>query len=375
MNIRIGIVTLYKNNFGSILQCYSTYSYIESLGFTPSIFEHPGDSAYHKVLTHLYRCFTQKNYIQKKWQTRCQIKHDLGLLASSTKKKMDEFILENFDICSFPNMHQLAGIANHFQKVVVGSDQIWNVSNGVDSFNFLAFTEERKRVTLAPSFGTNCIPKEFEKPLKKKLCGFSTLSAREQSGADIIMKLTGRPATRLPDPTILLSKEQWCDFSQKGIQKQNYVLVHFLNEPNEIAFAVINHYLAEYNADCICIVNNYESYGKLIRHEFLDIGPYDFVSLINNADFVFTDSFHSTLFSLNLETNFLTFDRQYSHANSQKTRVVELLDRCHELDRFIENLDTGISKLATGITWSSENLFGKEREKIRTYLQQELEKE
>ena len=266
-------------------------------------------------------------------------------------------------------------MASHFDKVVVGSDQIWNISNGIDSFSFLEFVEERKRVTLAPSFGTNCIPKEFEKPLKKKLCGFSTLSAREQSGADIIMKLTGRPATRLPDPTILLSKEQWCEFSQKGIQKQNYVLVHFLNEPNEIAFTVINQYLSEHKVNCICIVNNYASYSKLTHHEFLDIGPYDYVSLINNADFVFTDSFHSTLFSLNLETNFLSFDRQYNHANSQKARVTELLDRCHELDRFIENLDTGISKLATGITWSSENLFGKEREKIRTYLQQELEKE
>ena len=41
-----------------------------------------------------------------------------------------------------------------------------------------------------------------------------------------------------------------------------------------------------------CLSNVKNCVSKLI-----DINPYDYVSLINDANYVFTDSFHSTLFS------------------------------------------------------------------------------
>lgn len=377
MNSKIGLVTLYQDNFGSILQCYSSYCFVESLGYKCEIIAPPKKNLLSKICrvpSYCHKILTQRNYLRDKRATKQQLTYDSMLLSAKTREKMDQFIGLQFDIFTCGSVCSLKRIGKQFRKVIVGSDQIWNISGGIDEFRFLAFVPGSKKIALAPSFGTTHIPKTVEAQLKKHLSTFSSLTARENSGTRIIEILTGRPATRLPDPTILLSKEQWCDFSRKGIQKQNYVLVHFLNEPNEIAFAVINRYLAEHNADCICIVNNYESYGKLIRHEFLDIGPYDYVSLINNADFVFTDSFHSTLFSLNLETNFLTFDRQYSHANSQKTRVVELLDRCHELDHFIESEEQGICELVNARNWTSEVFFKDERANIQSYLKEELER-
>lgn len=372
----VGIVTLYKDNFGSILQCFSTYTYVKALGFECEIIKRSQGEAFRKIgkiPIYVLKILFQKDYLKKKVIEKKQFKFDSALLSKKTKCKMEQFIADTFNFISYSDICK-SPCGNKIYKVIVGSDQIWNISCGVDGFNFLEFIDEKKRIALAPSFGTNHIPTELKKTLQKKLCGFSRLSAREESGVDIIASLTGRPATRLPDPTILLSKEQWRDFAKKGIQKRNYVLVHFLNKPNDIAFEVINRYLVEHNVDCICIVNNYESYSKLTRHEFLDIGPYDYVSLINNADFVFTDSFHSTLFSLNLETNFLTFDRQYSHANSQKTRVVELLDRCHELDHFIESEEQGICELENVRNWTSEALFEDERANIQSYLKEELER-
>lgn len=377
MESGIGIVTLYQDNFGSILQCYSSYRFVESLGYECTIITPPRKSLLSKICKapgYCHKLLTQRNYLRDKKIAKQQLAYDSMLLSTKTRENMEQFITQQFNIYTCSSVHKLKKNCKRLKKVIVGSDQIWNISGGIDEFRFLAFVPGAKKIALAPSFGTTHIPESIETQLKKHLATFSVLSARENSGTRIIETLTGRPATRLPDPTILLSKEQWCDFARAGVQQQNYILVHFLNEPNSIAFAVINRYLTEHNVHCICIVNNYESYDRLTRHEFLDIGPYDYVSLINNADFVFTDSFHSTLFSLNLETNFLTFDRQYSHANSQKTRVIELLDRCHELDRFIEDEDQGICKLKNMRDWTSEALFSQERALIRSYLKEEIER-
>lgn len=374
---KVGIVTLYRDNFGSILQCYATYSYIESLGYQCAIIERPKESAVRKLFKipkHFFKLLTQKDYLKGKLEAKRQFQYDSGLLSEQTRQKMDQFIADQFEICHCANMRELHRMGSSFYKVIAGSDQIWNVSNGIDDFHFLGFVESQKRIALAPSFGTSHIPEAVEPSLKKKLAIFSRLSAREQSGAAIIRNLTGKNAVRLPDPTILLSKEDWVEFSKTGIQEKDYILVHFLNEPNDIAIQTINQYLENHNLRCICIVNNYASYNRLLHHEFLDIGPRDYVSLIDHAALVFTDSFHSTLFSLNLETEFLSFDRQYSHANSQKTRLTELLERCDKSGRFIQSTQQGLEMLGEKHNWTSDGLFSDERIVIQTYIQDELQR-
>ena len=91
---------------------------------------------------------------------------------------------------------------------------------------------------------------------------------------------------------------------------------------------------------------------------------------ISWAELVFTDSFHSTLFSLNLETQFLTFERQYLHGNSQSSRIIDLLKRVGMEDRYVvDNKEPYFEKMNS---WNSDIVFAEERTKIREYIEKAL---
>lgn len=92
--------------------------------------------------------------------------------------------------------------------------------------------------------------------------------------------------------------------------------------------------------------------------------------MINNADMVFTDSFHSTLFSLNMETQFLTFDRQHFHGNSQRDRIISLLERVEMKYRFVTT-DIDIDSIVIK-KWNSDEIFYNDRKNIKNYIKDRI---
>lgn len=67
-----------------------------------------------------------------------------------------------------------------------------------------------------------------------------------------------------------------------------------------------------------------------------NVGPSEFINLISNAQFVCTDSFHGTCFSILHHKNFYTFNR-FNSANTQSTntRIDSLLSMTGLEDRRI----------------------------------------
>lgn len=370
---KVGLITLYKNNFGSILQAYSTCSYINSLGYACSILNHVYSNNFYdkllKVPQVIFKSLKYRDYLQDRKTLRISSQKDNNLLSQYTRVKMDKFVNENLQIENC-NSKKIAELNNKYDYFITGSDQVWGK---YIPFRFLTFADREKRIALSPSFGANGVKDYYREDIKNALLGFNIVSVREESGVKIIKDLTGKDAIRLADPTILLDKDQWKRYSTNGIIKVNFVLLHFLNKPNELAIKNVNEYLKKHNCVAYCICNKYVEYDQILRCEFLDISPYDYVSLICNANFVFTDSFHSTLFSLNLETQFLTFDRQYLHGNSQSSRILDLLNRVGLEARFV-NKDKVKVDFDLLESWDSDEIFKDERNNIKEYLQVALKK-
>lgn len=369
---KIAIVTLYKDNFGSILQAYATCTYLKSLKYDCDILQNKISQTYFKKIKKipivLYRCIRYKKYFKERRTIKKTSEIEGGLLSENTKQMMNEFVNNEFKIKNVDN-NNLKSLNNEYDYFITGSDQVWN---GYDEFRYLVFADRCKRIALAPSFGAGDIKPYFKNSIRVALKGFNNLSVREESGVKLIKALLGKEAVRLSDPTVLLSKKEWNMFAAHGMKKSNYILIHFLNTPNETAIEVINDYLREHSCMAYCICNDYKEYNKLKKHEFIDINPYDYVSLISNANYVFTDSFHSSLFSLNLETRFVTFERQYLHGNSQSSRIEDLLKRVDMSNKFVNqrkiNLDFDREKM-----WDSDTLFINERTKIYNYIKIALE--
>ena len=355
---------------GSILQAYSTCFFISKLNYKCNILQVQYVNSFSeklkKIFRNFFKCIGYRNYYQDRKKMRETSKKEINLLSYNTKNEMDNFIQTVFEV-QYVNSNELDLLNNSYDYFIVGSDQIWN---GYDDFRYLTFADQNKRIALAPSFGSSNIKDYYKSDIAKALKKFSVLSSREESGVALIKNLSGKEAMRLPDPTLFLSKEEWIQFSTKGICKKNFILLHFLNKPSDLAINTINEYLKERECTVYCICNKYDEYKSLLRFEFIDINPYDYIALINKADFIFTDSFHSTLFSLNLETQFFTFERQYLHEISQSSRIIDLLSRLNMVDRYIIDERKDFINLEC---WNSDQLFEIERDNLKKYLREALE--
>ena len=147
---------------------------------------------------------------------------------------------------------------------------------------------------------------------------FSALSVREEAGREIIKELTGKNATVIVDPTLLLSQEEWRKIERKpkGAEK-GYILTYFLSSMNEKAKKLLEKEKG-----------NYRIYNLLDKNDLIagKAGPSEFLWLFDNADLILTDSFHASVFSFLFDKPFVVFDRNWSEGN-MNSRLVTLLSK------------------------------------------------
>ncbi|HFI0330222.1 TPA: polysaccharide pyruvyl transferase family protein, partial [Streptococcus suis] len=221
----------------------------------------------------------------------------------------------------------------NFDYFITGSDQVWNpYYNSGSSIYFLDFAPKKKRLSYAPSFGIHTIPNEYIEDYKKWIDGIESLSIREDDGAKIINELTGREASILVDPTLLLRKEEWINLSKQSVNKPNekYLLTYFLGGiPLEYKSQVEE--IAE-NNDLKII-----SLGDLKDIETYMADPSEFIDFIKDCSIFCTDSFHGVVFSILLERPFVVYERVGSA--SMYSRINTLLNKFDLNNRKSEYID------------------------------------
>ena len=138
------------------------------------------------------------------------------------------------------------------------------------------------------------------------------------------------------DPTLLLTKEEW----QKIAVKDKYILCYFLGKSIEHRkFAEKLKQKTGYKIVSLNHADEYVKYSDIFADETpYDIGPRQWINLIENAEYVCTDSFHGTIFSLINNKNFFTFER-YNSKNSKistNSRIYSLLETVQLKERLIK---------------------------------------
>lgn len=378
---KIGLVTYYNNNYGSILQCYSTKHFVEKLGYE-SVLIYVNKKNIDNIIEKIIKLFkiitrsiTHKGYLKKALVSRRALKTEINYLSLESLSQMDIFVQTILqpkgyfwkDICCL-------GKSDEFVAFIVGSDQIWNASRNIEPLYFLKFTEKKKKIAFATSFGVEKIPEYNIRAIKKGISDFEKISVREETGKKIVESISKIDVVRIADPTLLLDGEEWKSFYQGAeVPNEPYIFVHFLNKPSELAINAINWLAEKMNCNILCFAYRYDEYKLFNKFSFMDGNPKEYIALIDNAEAACTDSFHTTLFSINLITNFYTFHRQYLHEFPQTSRIVDLLKRYSLEDRLISNMN------AVQTTYESEvdncrNIVEYERECVRSFLITEIKK-
>ena len=215
-----------------------------------------------------------------------------------------------------------------YDFAVTGSDQVWSgakISPELKlAFYYLEFIERDKRIAYAPSFGfTKFDPKLYDVH-KKGLLGFNRLSCREKIGCELIEQAIDAKAEHVLDPTLLINAEQWRKYSRKPEcdLPEHYVLSYMLGDVSPEQRQLIKQF-----AGALPVIDMLDD--KIIPSK--SAGPAEFIYMIDHADFVFTNSFHGTAFTINLGKQFIVYN--WAKIN----RMESLLSRLNISDHIYKN--------------------------------------
>lgn len=330
--MQVAIVTWCTyTNFGTYLQAYALQNYISSLGYEVKILDDSSIIPIPKTLRYrlLHPIKEQIKFFLKP-SFRKLNKQDIRSKGLFKRFRNKYLVLDN-------NIHPLQDLDKKYDIYICGSDQIWSPI-GFDTdenkdFYFASFSKNRK-IAYAPSIGVSKIPEEYTTHYKQLLSSFSSLSSRENNGVRELVHITNKGVEHVVDPTLLLSKDQWTNLLAKeennGLSKGHFVLLYLLTYnlsyiQNAIAFAKRNNLVLK-------VIHSIGVSMDNLRTE--DAGPIEFIRLIKNASFIFTDSFHGTIFSIIFEKQFITFKRfKDEDKSSQNSRVYDLLNQLELTDR------------------------------------------
>lgn len=343
----IGIITYHAAyNFGSVLQAYALQKTINSFGFSSEIID--------------YRTPSQTSWYQSDISLKYGIIHlikTIGFIFCLKSRKLRREKYENFistylnlSAKRYTNYTQLNSSELNYSILISGSDQIWNFACGEFAYEsrdairpyFLDFGHPQKRIAYASSIGTQSLNYicQYAKFLKK----FNSLSSRETIGCRYISKAINRDVVQVVDPTWLLSKGQWDKLPgmYNPSPQRPYILLYTLNMWNRNIKEWINA-IKKLSQKYNCAIYSISplTYIKVDGVNCIqDAGPIDILSYIRNAELVITNTFHGTIFSINLEIPFFSIKASVGSRQQQILELCDLENRIINTPLELENIET-----------------------------------
>lgn len=287
----VGTITFHaSHNYGSVLQAYALAKVIENEGLDVKIIN------YHSKEQRA--CYT----LYKKYSGPTGVFHNAYQRLISVKLKRRNKGFEDFIKTTLPVTEEIGDeealkkYASIFDCYVCGSDQIWNPAcQDFSPAYYLNFVANKKRVAYAPSLGKGEFNEQDKNTIKELLKNIESISVREKQGKEILENLTDKPVEIVCDPVILLGKDGWGKVIPEVKIKKPYMFVYFL-ENNHGDRGYIDLISKTLGLKVVILSENLNDLFKNYIKRY-DTLPLEFVSLIKNAKFVYTNSFHATAFS------------------------------------------------------------------------------
>lgn len=338
---KIEVITLhYIKNYGSVLQTYATQRKFELMGCKCEVIDYIRPNAEEKE--ELKNGLGKKKFGSNKLKKYVYIA--VKKLENKKKNKIFNEFLDKYIHLSkhYSSYDELKNNPPEGDIYCTGSDQTWNseYNGGILPAYYLQFAPKgKKRIGYAVSIGMDEIPQDEVDIFREYVSEYDAISVREDSAKKILDSFGIANVQHILDPTLILSKDEWKPLITPRIFSEKYILIYKLND---------NKLMEEYakylkkTTGCKIIrmsyyLNHYKYNGKMVYTPKVE----SFLSLINYADYILTDSFHCTAFSLNFEKEFFVF--QPGKYNSRIQSILKLTKTEHRLinslEQIIEDID------------------------------------
>ena len=318
--MKIGILTFPNSvSYGACLQMIALQNTVRHMGYEVEILNYY--NPYMKAEKHTDK---GRNPFKRAIQRRVRLLLHRRLYRNF--HRFEQRHVAYYPTRAFTDKRRLPEIAQRYDAVICGSDQVWSpYITDTDISYFLDFCDDTtKRVAYAPSFGVVKFPDGFEEQIAPELQKFHALSARELPGKEMVERLTGRETALVVDPTWLVEAADWAAMEQSHpAATGDYVLYFVVNQSGEL-LARCKAFAKQHGLKVVMVGGNPISAAKnkdpMLSYA-LDVGPEQWLYLVHHAQYVFTNSFHGTAFSVLFERNL--YVQVPSHNGSRLRQVLE----------------------------------------------------
>lgn len=354
--MKAAVITLHTVcNYGTQLQTFATQEKLKEYFDEVVFIDYRRPDTYGKGLL---KTFTKGNVLKVPaiLPTLIYWKYIFGGFQKKYLKFTDKKYLKNEDFEKFEDVADI-----YFS----GSDQVWNTgwNNGIIPPMYLSFVPNNKpRYAYASSFGKAKLNDEDIKKSKKYIKEFEKITVREESGVSILKEQYNfKNCERVLDPTLTMPPEFWRKYATKKRIKEPYILIYNLNRSKE--FDTYAEELSKRTG--LKLYRFCTRFDQVFRNGKSLIIPkiFDFITLVDNAKIVLTDSFHATAFSMNLNTEpICIYPSEYSGRLSEFLKLVGAENRhAKDYNDFdVVNRKTDFKKV--------NKILKDERKKVDMYL-------
>ena len=299
--MKIYTVTYLINNYGSVLQAYALQSRLKENGVSPAVVRRKVSAKGSFIITLKSILKPQKHYslfqrIKKEQQKK---------LFAEKNAKIAEFVKKNLSVIEIGDLeHFKNGVAPE-DIFLAGSDQIWSVlnSNAMSKWHTLQWVDSKNKYSYAASIGLDALTEEQVQMYREGLADFRVVSLRESQAVDLIQPLFPEKVRQDLDPTLLYDSSFWREKESKRQEDTPYVFVYMLRwDMNVIELA---KQVAKERGCKVIYTGLYADKIKGVT-TVCNAGIEDFLSYIDYAEAVITNSFHGTVYSVLFEKPFLS---------------------------------------------------------------------
>lgn len=309
--MKIAILTQpLHNNYGGNLQNFALQKVLRDMGHEPvTIDRHSSVKLRTKLKLGYFKNLLMhflKGTPKPLWKSYFSSKKEQAYLRQDITAFIDAYITKTPRLYSDKAVQAIFK-ENNFEAVIVGSDQCWRPMYSPNIYtyylDFLKDNKEIKKLAYAASFGTDQWEYTEEQTVrcKKLIQQFDLVTVREKAAVNLVTEKLNKDAEFVLDPTLLLSKEDYIElFVGKNLPDNKGIYTYILDDSDWKTQVV------ETAKETLGLPQFSNQHNKHTVNSEKIPSIESWIKGFADADFVVTDSFHGTVFSIIFNKPFIS---------------------------------------------------------------------
>ena len=347
-----GITLSHSPNYGSCLQTYALQHAIESLKI------HGEECIYQVIPIQMLKDYPMLSLKQRIAKP----------LLAWNRMQYQSFYKKYMKYANCTYIKDLAELNQQYDAFTCGSDVIWKESMNLRIGAYFLDFAEKYHFSYAASFGKAEISDDYLRFIAEKIDRLDMISVRESSAVQIVKRCTKKPVKVVADPVLLVDRANWEQIAEKTDSSDPYIFV-YVTHLND----TIKQFLAKLKeVTGLRIMWAVAGPKQAFRQGLIQVQkPERWLGLLCNAEYVITNSFHATAFSVLFHKKFFTVVAGEKNQGIN-VRMNDFLNMVNLGDRIYSSVPERLNLSEVDFKEADDRIFALKEESL-AYLRENLE--